>query len=236
MTDSDLFAPISGVRMSGEIIRQFIPLIREGKLRSGDQLPGERELAETFGVSRVTVRDALRSLEVMGLVEIKVGAHGGAFVAVPTARIVGENLTNALFTRNFAFEDLTEARVVLELAVFDLAAQRITADDISDLKVLCKESREGFENNNYDRELAIQFHARLAACARSEVMSLLAESFGGPLSMAAVRARERRTDAERRTVEEHEAIVEHLESGNIEGARETLRSHLLRGERHAATR
>ena len=77
MTDI-AFTPIRQARASGEIVSQIEHAIFEGELKRGDRLESERELAERFGVSRITVRDALRVLEARGLVHVKVGASGGA--------------------------------------------------------------------------------------------------------------------------------------------------------------
>ena len=78
-----LFNRINPGRISG-IVDQIRLLMRQGQLQPGDRLPAERELCEHFGVSRVTVREALRVLEANGLVEIRVGARGGAFVRSPS--------------------------------------------------------------------------------------------------------------------------------------------------------
>lgn len=74
---ADLFRPVSVGRASEDVVRQIKGAIHAGKLRPGDGLPSERELSERLGVSRVTIRDALRTLEATGLVEIRVGARGG---------------------------------------------------------------------------------------------------------------------------------------------------------------
>src|SRR3954454_1177452 len=87
--EGDLFAPITVARASSSIADQIRAAIVGGRLNQGERLPPERELAEQFGVSRVTVRDALRALEAMGLIEVRVGARGGAYVTVPTGSIVG---------------------------------------------------------------------------------------------------------------------------------------------------
>src|SRR5437899_4764212 len=76
-----MFTPVRQSRASGEIVSQIERAIFAGELHAGDRLQSERELAEQFGVSRITVRDALRVLEARGLIRVKVGATGGAFVA-----------------------------------------------------------------------------------------------------------------------------------------------------------
>lgn len=229
MSITSHLTPVDGGRMSGQIVGQVIRLIREGRLSTGDRLPPERELATTFGVSRVTVRDALRALEVMGLIEIRVGSSGGAFVTRPTPDVVGENIANILMMSSFEPEQIAETRLVLELGIFDVAATRITEGDIEELRELCQQARETWESGSYDTRLSSRFHHALARAAHNPAIAMLAESFSGPLSMAAMRAKEVRTDAQRRTVEEHEAIVEALAAGRVDEAREILVTHLLRG-------
>src|SRR3954452_9704998 len=89
----DLFAPITVARASSAIADQIRTAIVTGRLTEGERLSPERELAEQFGVSRVTVRDALRSLEAMGLIEVRVGGHGGAFVTAPTGSRVARAMS-----------------------------------------------------------------------------------------------------------------------------------------------
>src|SRR5215475_4193363 len=83
--DGRLFTTVSLGRASQAIVEQIRALLHDGRLAPGDRLPSERELCQQFGVSRVTVREALRILETSGLITIKVGARGGAFVASPTS-------------------------------------------------------------------------------------------------------------------------------------------------------
>src|SRR5919198_570539 len=97
---AELFNPVSPGRVSVEIVEQVKAAIREGRLAPGDQLPPERDLTQQLGVSRVSVRDALRMLEAHGLVEVRVGARGGAFVTAPAPRLVGEGLPKNLLLRD----------------------------------------------------------------------------------------------------------------------------------------
>ena len=116
-----LFKAVSSHRVSQVIVEQIRHLMREERLQPGDRLPSERELCTQFGVSRVTVREALRILESSGLVEIRVGAHGGAFVTAPSSRRVSEGLADLLTLSPLTAAQVTEARLVFELAVVPLA-------------------------------------------------------------------------------------------------------------------
>src|SRR3982751_6174688 len=127
---ADLFAPVSIARASSSIADQVRQAILTGKLDQGDRLPPERELAEQFGVSRVTVRDALRALEAMGLIEVRVGARGGAFVTVPTGSLVGQTMSDMMMMSAITPEDIVEARLVVEVGAGTAACARATEDDI----------------------------------------------------------------------------------------------------------
>src|SRR3982750_4429877 len=114
-TNRDLFAPVSVARASSSIADQIRQAIVTGKLDQGERLPPERELAEQFGVSRVTVRDALRALEAMGLIEVRVGARGGAFVTVPSGSLMGQAMSDMMLMQALSADDIVEARLILEL-------------------------------------------------------------------------------------------------------------------------
>src|SRR5919109_363345 len=133
---SGLFAPVSVARASSSISDQIRQAIVTGKLPQGERLPPERELAEQFGVSRVTVRDALRGLEAMGLIEVRVGARGGAFVTVPSGAIVGQTMSDMMMMQAVSPQDIVEARLVVELGTVTLACARATDDDLARLNDL----------------------------------------------------------------------------------------------------
>ena len=121
---SDLFEPITVARASSAIAEQIRTAIVTGRIREGERLSPERELAEQFGVSRVTVRDALRSLEAMGLIEVRVGARGGAFVTAPTGSKVAQTMSrHDDDVGRSSPEDIVEARLIVELGTVTLAVR-----------------------------------------------------------------------------------------------------------------
>ena len=130
---ADIFSRVNPGRASEMIVDQIRLLIRDGQLKPGDRLPAERELGEKFGVSRVTVREALRGLEANGMVTIKVGARGGAFVTAPTSARVGEGIIDLLSLSGLTDKEVTEARQVFELGIIPLVCERATEEDIDEL-------------------------------------------------------------------------------------------------------
>src|SRR5262249_31737292 len=230
-----IFAPVSVARASSAIAEQIRTAILTGRLKAGDRLSPERELAEQFGVSRVTVRDALRSLEAMGL--IKVGAGGGAFVTAPTGSKVAQTMSDMMVMSATTPEDIVEARLIVELGTVTLACARATEDDLAQLRELCEHGREALASGNYSRELSWDFHARLAQAAHNGAVGGLTQSFRSSLSMHPRRVGEG-PRAHELTVEEHMRIVEALERRDGGAARREMADHLLRGttleERSAA--
>jgi GntR family transcriptional regulator, transcriptional repressor for pyruvate dehydrogenase complex len=225
----DLFSPVTSGRISVQIVQQIQDAIRSGQLKPGDRLPPERDLAERFGVSRVTVRDALRTLEVLGLVQIRVGATGGAFVTSPGAEIVGEGLTNLMLLSSLEPEEIAEARLVLELGSVALAIARASDEDINVLRKMMSDARAALDDGTYERSMSVRFHLSVAQIARNEAITLFTDSFRGPLSMHAIRKREPRQTSFRQTVKEHQRIVKAIEQRDVGEAQRRMAEHLTRG-------
>ena len=227
--DAEFLTPVTGGRASQQIVAQIVGLLRSGKLDAGDRLPPERQLAEDFGVSRVTVRDALRVLEAQGLMTVKVGASGGAFVTAPSVALVGDRLHDLLALSSVTPEEVAEARYVMELGIVSLAVERATAEDLAALDALCEAAEQALVEGRYGSQLASDFHARLAASAHNGAVTKIAESFRGPLRMATLRAREDTDAAHRRTVADHRALVMALSRRDAAEAAAVMGRHLTRG-------
>ena len=223
-----LFEPVATARISSAIVDQIRELISSGRLSVGDRLPSERELAEQFSVSRVTVRDALRSLEAVGLLRIKVGANGGAFLRAPSSAEAGRGMSDMLLMAQLSPEDVAEARLVLELNTVMLAVRRADPEDIRALRSICERAASLLSTGEYDVHLSWDFHERLAVATHNPALAMIHHAFRGPLSMARARAREPAGVAHRRTVEEHTELVDALEARDAERARAILAHHLVR--------
>lgn len=216
-------------RASSAIADQIRAAILSGRLEEGARLSPERELAEQFGVSRVTVRDALRALEAMGLIEVKVGARGGAFVTAPTGSVVAQTMSDMMMMSAVSPEDIVEARLIVELGTVTLACARATDDDIAVLRKHCERARDELAGKRYTRELSWDFHALLAHMAHNSAVDGMTQSFRSTLSLHAVRVREPRNRSFAATVEEHFAILDALERRDADDARRHMADHLMRG-------
>jgi GntR family transcriptional repressor for pyruvate dehydrogenase complex len=159
-----VFSPIKPTRASSDVIAQIRAAILSGRVKSGDRLPTERELAQQFGVSRVTVRDALRALEASGLVRVKVGGQGGPYVAEPDISLLSASLGTHLRLRGTTFRELAEARLALETTAARLAAERATEKDLAELKIAI----DGPIRPSQDAAAtSLDFHTTLARAAHN---------------------------------------------------------------------
>src|SRR2546429_6547843 len=130
--DTMSIAPIKSTRIYQEIVRQVKAMIAEGRLKSGDQLPPERDLAEKFVVCRTSVREALRALESLGLVEIRPGE--GTFVREVSVESLIEPLALVMASHREAIVELFEARRLLEPALAARAARRATPEGLAEME------------------------------------------------------------------------------------------------------
>lgn len=229
MSGTSLFQPVNAGRVSAEIVEQIKTAIRAGQLKSGDRLPPERELTELFGVSRVTVRDALRVLEANGLVEIRVGAGGGAFVTAPGTGAVGEGISNMLLMRTVSPADVTETRLILEVGMLPLVCERATEEDLAALDDICERAEASLaDGGDYDVALSAEFHAQLANAAHNEVIRLLTEPLHHPLETSLREAKSRAPEMGVEGSKEHRGLVQAIRDRDPEQAQDIMRRHLGR--------
>lgn len=146
-----------------------------GELEPGDKLSSERLLAERYGVSRAGVREALRSLEREGVIEVRKGPGGGAFIRTADAGLVMESLSNVIALSAVPIADLTESRTILMTTVVRLACERGTDADFDRLDesitITERLSKEG--NLEARRVQLLGFYRLLGQATRNEVMVIL---------------------------------------------------------------
>lgn len=161
------FTPVRPTRASSEVITQIREAIFDGRYQPGDRLPTEREMARQFGISRVTVRDALRALEAAGLIVVRVGGQGGPYVSKPDVANLTETLGTHVQLRGTTFMELAEARLGLELMAAGLAAERVTDEELAQLLELV-EGRRPTEQETAGGLL--DFHHLVVAAAHNSAL------------------------------------------------------------------
>ena len=227
-TPSDVFRPVSVGRMSQVIVDQIKILLREGRLSPGDRLPSERELCQRFGVSRVTVREALRVLEAGGLVEIRVGARGGAFLTSPTTERLGEGLADLLTLSALTASEVTEARMVFEIGILPQAVQRANDEDVAALFAMVEDAQAALDDDSYSMGMSAAFHVRVATCTHNPAVEMLVRSFHGPLLMSLREAHVAAPVMGHRGTDEHLQIARAIERRDADEAVRIMRRHLER--------
>jgi DNA-binding FadR family transcriptional regulator len=232
--DGDLYTVVSSNRMSEAIVNQIRNLIRTERLHPGDRLPSERDLGDRMGVSRVTVREALRVLEAGGLVEIRVGARGGAFVTKPTSSKLGTGLADLMSLSPLTATEVTEARQVFELGIIPMVVERATDDDIAELREMVRQHRAALRNNEYVMSMSADFHVRVAACTHNAAIEMLVQSFHGPLLMSLREAQVAAPLMGHRGSNEHRDFVDAVAARDVVRAGEIMRAHLGRTARRVA--
>src|SRR5438876_9994891 len=167
-------APIKSTRIYQEIVRQVKAMIAEGRLKSGDQLPPERDLAEKFVVSRTSVREALRALESLGLVEIRPGE--GTFVREVSVESLIEPLALVMASQREAIGELFEARRMIEPALAALAARRATPEELHEMERILEEQAKAVAAGNTGLAQDAAFHAAIGVAAHNAAITRIAHA------------------------------------------------------------
>jgi GntR family transcriptional repressor for pyruvate dehydrogenase complex len=223
LTITGALQPPGRAGVAQSIVKRILDLVRTGMLRAGDRLPSERELIEILDISRPSLREALRALAMLGVVETRHG--GGAYVTDLEARTLLAPLDFFLSLSETNLADAFESRRIVELEIVRKAAQKATAADVDDLngmliaheRVLC--DPVGF------RILDSRFHARLWATAGNAVLERIA--YG--LYNMGLDIRRRATEdlaLIRRSLGEHTRIVRAIAAGDPDEAVVAMGLHL----------
>lgn len=169
------FGPVRTRRVFEDICDQIRGQVLGGVLRPGDKLPAERELAEQFGVSRTAVREALRSLEIAGVVKLQKGVKGGAFIQGGSPGVLTQSIRDMVALGRISLESLTEARLFICDIVVRLACQRGKEADFRALddNIRLTEELERMQENLRRTEAVVDFYRLLANAAHNEVLSIL---------------------------------------------------------------
>jgi GntR family transcriptional repressor for pyruvate dehydrogenase complex len=222
-----LYSPIKPKRISEEIVEQIKSLIFEGTLKPGESLPPERELAKSLNVSRVSLREALNTLQGMGLLEIQQGNR--SCVRPITTRSIRDPLVS--FTKNSPANILKvfEIRKYLEIGSVAMAAERATNLEIEQLEEIVKEMEEDLRTNRLGAKADLDFHALLAEATHNRayvhLMNTIYDLLQEELRIAwgsVFREKDRRN----RLFQQHKNILKAVKERDPERGREEALTHL----------
>ena len=162
--------PLRSATMSTQIVAQVREALFAKELRPGDFLGTEKDLAERFAVSRIVARDALRTLDAQGVVEIKVGSGGGARIARGNARLFAEALAVQLDLAGVSVGEIMEAQRAIECLAAELAAANSTAEDHARLRSLIAEAESRIDEVSAFTRSSREFHLAVAEASHNRVL------------------------------------------------------------------
>lgn len=196
-----------------------------GELRPGDRLPGERELAEQLAVSRSVVREAIRSLESMGVVESRMGAHGGIFIRTSTPHGITQAMSDMVALARMPIGQVTETRIEITCMAIRLACERATEADLdaieADIELHAELFRRGQGSRNA-RSLS-KFYHLLAEATHNDLMVMLVDAVSEVMRVILLRID---PQPHPDMVAVRKKVLRYLRARDAAGASEAMRVHL----------
>jgi GntR family transcriptional regulator, transcriptional repressor for pyruvate dehydrogenase complex len=169
------FQKLHTKRTYEEVVAQVREMLFSGMLKPGDRLPGERDLSVQLGIGRPALREALRALEATGLIILRKGKTGGAFISNGKARIIAENMSDLLRLSSISVDQLFEVRLWIQTGLARAACQRATKNDIERLRqnVFEGESLHARGLSRQRIEVNVEFHNILAEATNNPVAQIV---------------------------------------------------------------
>jgi len=214
-----------------QIADELRRLIIEGELEEGESLGHEPDLIERFGVSRPSLREALRILEAEGLITVVRGVLGGVVVHRPDHRMAARTAAIVLQSRNVPLSDVTEARTIIEPAAVRLvAAARNRKASVKRLSELIAAEEEVIDDPVAFRQANGQFHQELVSLAGNHTLQIVAEMLGEVVTRAVPPVNQsptaNSTATRKRGVRSQQRLVDLIEAGDANEAEEHWRTHM----------
>jgi GntR family transcriptional repressor for pyruvate dehydrogenase complex len=213
-----------------DIVRQIHRLIKTGRLKAGDKLPPERDLAQAFKVSRASVREAIRVLESAGLVKTHVG--DGTYVETGSIENLVKPLATVVAGGRESLMEIFAVRKMFEPHLAYLAAEKATGDEISELKRILGRQREKMGNRALVTAMDYSFHLFLAKMAKSQVFLKLYTTLAELINQTREEFLQE-GDRPKKSIEGHEEILLAIEKRDPTLAKKAMSSHLRNIEREA---
>lgn len=230
MDNESLFDSLSVTRkrLYEQIADNLQDLILTKKLRPGDQLPTERELATKLGVNRTTAHQALQALQERGLIEMRVGA--GTYVTEVLPSVVVDSIERYFALSNCSDEDLITLRGILEPETAALAAKRATPEDLARLKELIEQIEDASASDDIEAYTVADtaFHEALAVASRNDLIRAIARALNRLMARHVQAELESRRPGQDERARSHRVMYEAIVAGDPDLAREAMRIHMAR--------
>jgi GntR family transcriptional regulator, transcriptional repressor for pyruvate dehydrogenase complex len=222
--------PISRSSVSDEIVDQLIDLIERGVLKPGEKIPSEHQLCQQFGVGRTSVREALRSLSVMGILTTHAG--DGTYVSEDRTRLLRRTLQWGLLLDKKVIEDLLETRLMLESQTAYMAASKATEENLAELRQSVGQMAAAVEKPDVYLEADLRFHLAVAQASQNSILhnllSMIRSYLQAWIEETLRNSPDHRLDSRAKlSVQEHRRVLKAIEARDADGASAAMRRHIL---------
>lgn len=227
----ETFSSVKPGKIPDLIVQQIKSAILNGTIKPGDKLPPEGELMKRFQVSRISVREALKNLEAVGLLTIRHGS--GAFVAEIDSKPMTESLFSILRVQKTSINELSEARIILEPSIAKLAMERMTAEELHNIEQNILESSSMLKANRPPlvSGLNIEFHSLIAEATHNTVITLTMKTLFDVLKQMTLDITDdipNRMSISSSAISAHRQILEAMKERNSQQVYELMLNHILK--------
>lgn len=210
--------------ISNEIAHRIIEYLQSGKVKPGEKLPSERQLAQSLGVGRSVIRDALKSLSLLGVIEVRQG--DGTYFQSITSELLPRTIEWGLLLGEKSVLDLAESRQYIEIAVAKLAALRRDDEDLQVLSNLLETMQEARFDTEKFAEADLQFHMRIAKASDNTTLHDILANMRSLLDVWIKRVIEAAGDAEY-SYYRHLTIFHAIKEGDPQKAAKAMEEHMI---------
>ena len=230
-----MLKPVEKKKAYEDIVQQIRTLIEEGKLKRNDHLPSERDLSETFRVSRTTVREAIRTLESMKLLQSRQG--DGTYVLASSEESLIHPLAVALFNEKDDIRDIFYIRKIIEPHVAEMAAENATPQEIEEMERILKQQEESIGHGENIIETDSAFHKLMVRATTNRVMERLIAALIDLLKQSREKylMEDEHDERAKKSLEGHQRVLSAVKKGDGDAARKSMLQHLEDIERLSLT-
>lgn len=217
-----MFKKVVKETVTGNVIKQIRAMIQSGEFQPGKKIPSERELTEAFSVSRIAVREAIKSLEAKGLLEVRSGE--GTFVKTMTSNDLVDTFTNALVVKH-AFKDLLEVRRIVEVEIVGLTAERATDEDLFKMKDAIDLMEQDIKDETSHIQSDFMFHDAIAKSSDNKLLAHMMFTVRD-LMQESIHLTTKVEGTDKRAYEGHLQIYNMIAKRDTENAKKAMLEHL----------
>lgn len=221
-----LIAPVAVPKASEILAGQLRDMIIQGHFSPGEFLPSERDLVVQSGLSRTSVRDALRVLESEGLIAVKAGRAGGSMVTLPGRESVARSVELFVRTHGVRLASLLECRVAVEPTLARLAAQRRTSTQLDEITRIHEQFVASVDDVTRYKRLNLDWHLAIARASGNEPLTALMEAIAAPIRDAMDYQHVTTSELRRGAVKAHTVILKAIEERDDEAAFKRMDRHV----------